>query len=194
MNTKLKFIHKLYLAAELWQKMMEAMKTLFTLIVITTGALLSGCATGNGLTLDTVGPPLPQPTAASSTSTNGTLVVYSAFRRNADFNSRDHYRQEYSDYKIFSPNGKLLQRVHNNSGTILQDAVPVELPPGKYQVIARANGYGFVTVPVIIAARQNTILHLEGGGSWPDESAFNQTNAVRLPDGLIIGWKAAANL
>jgi hypothetical protein len=43
----------------------------------------------------------------------------------------------------------------------------------------------------MIVAQQNTILHLEGGGSWPDESAFNQTNAVRLPDGLIVGWKAA---
>jgi hypothetical protein len=49
-----------------------------------------------------------------------------------------------------------------------------------------------VTVPIIIVAQQNTILHLEGGGSWPDESAFNQTNAVRLPDGIIVGWKAAS--
>ena len=171
----------------------ETMKIHFTLMLIMTGALLSGCATGkNGLVLNTVGPPLSQPTAASSTK--GTLVVYSAFRRNADFNNSDPYRREYSDYKIFSPDGKLLQRVHNNSGTILQDPVSVELPPGKYHVIARANGYGYVTVPVIVAARQNTILHLEGGGSWPDESAFDQTNAVRLPDGQIIGWKAASNL
>lgn len=167
------------------------MKTIFTLMLITAGALLSGCATSNRLVLDTVGPPMFQPTPTSSTSTNGTLVVYSAFRRNADFNSRDPYRREYSDYKIFSPDGKLLQRVHNNSGTGFQDAVPVALPPGQYQVIARANGYGFVTVPVIIAARQNTILHLEGGGSWPDESAFNQTDAVRLPDGQIVGWQTS---
>jgi hypothetical protein len=174
--------------------MIKAMKTFSTLIVITTGALLSGCATSNRLVLDTVGPPMFQSTTTSSTSTNGTLVVYSAFRRNADFNSRDPYRQEYSDYKIFGTDGKLLQRVHNNSGTILQDPMPVELPLGKYQVIARANGYEFVTVPVIIEAQQNTVLHLEGGGFWPDESAFNKTNAVRLPDGLIIGWKAAPNL
>jgi len=130
----------------------------------------------------------------SSVSTNGTLLVYSAFRRNADFNSRDPNRPEYSDYEIFSPDGQLQQRVHNNTGTILQDAASVTLPAGKYQIKARANGYGFVTVPVIIAEQQNTILHLEGGGFWPDESAFNQTNAVRLPDGLIIGWKAVPNL
>jgi hypothetical protein len=169
------------------------MKTFFTLMLIMAGALLLGCATGrNGLALDTVGPPLSQPTAANST--NGTLVVYSAYEVNADFNSRDPYRPEYSDYKIFTADGKLLQRVHNNSGTILQDPVAVGLPPGKYRVSARANSYGYVTVPVIVEAQQSTILHLEGGSSWPNESAFNQTNAVRLPDGQIIGWKAASNL
>jgi hypothetical protein len=52
----------------------------------------------------------------------------------------------------------------------------------------------YVDVPKVIAAGQTTILHLEGGGFWPDESAFNKTNAVRLPDGLVIGWKAATNL
>lgn len=169
------------------------MKISLTLLAIAVGALLSGCATGkNGLALDTVGPPLPQPMAAIST--NGTLVVYSANEVNADFNARDPNRPEYSDYKILTTDGKLLQRVHNNSGTILQDVVPVQLPPGKYNVIARANGYGYLTIPVIISAQQITMLHLEGGGSWPDESVFNQTNAVRLPDGQIIGWKIATSL
>jgi hypothetical protein len=162
------------------------------LIVITAGILLSGCATGkNGTVLDTVGPPLSQPAAANST--NGTLVVYSAYEVNADFNSRDPNRPEYSDYRILTNDGKLLQRVHKDSGTALQDPVAVGLPPGKYRVSARANGYGYVTVPVIIETQPSTILHLEGGGSWPNESAFNQTNAVRLPDGQIIGWKAASN-
>ena len=171
------------------------MKTSFTLIVIAADALLSGCATGkNGLVLNTVGPSPSQPVATSSSLTNGILVVYSAIRRNADFNALDPNRPEYSDYTIFTTDGKLLQKVHNNSGTILQEPVAVELPPGKYNVIARANGYGYVTVPVMIETQQNTILHLEGGGSWPNESEFNQTNAVRLPDGVIIGWKVATNL
>jgi hypothetical protein len=172
------------------------MRLFFSLLMISAVNLLSGCTTGNGsnFILDTVGPPMSQPTTMSSTSTKGILLVYSAFRRNADFNARDPYRQEYSDYDVFTADGALLQRVHNNSGTILQDAVQVELPPGKYTVKARANGYGFVSVPVIIIAQQSTVVHLEGGGFWPDESVFNQTNAVRLPDGLVIGWKAASNL
>jgi hypothetical protein len=164
------------------------METYFALTAILSGALLSGCATGkNGTVLDTVGPLLPQPTAAIAT--NGTLLVYSANEVNADFNDRDLNRPEHSDYKIFTSDGNLLQKVHNNSGTILQDAVPVELSPGKYNVVARANGYGYVTIPVTSVARQNTTLHLKGGGSWPNESAFNQTNAVRLPDGQIVDWK-----
>ena len=171
------------------------MKALFNLILISTSTLLTGCATssGNHLVLDIVGPPISPQTTMSSTSSTGTLLVYSAFRRNADFNSRDPYRPEYSDYEISSTEGKLLQKVHNNSGTMLQDAVPVETYPGKYQVRARANGYGFVTIPVIVESGQTTTLHLEGGGFWPNESGFNQTNAVRLPDGLIIGWKAKPN-
>ena len=125
-------------------------------------------------------------------SSNGTLVVYSAYKRNADFNSRDPYRQEYSDYKILTADGKLFRNVHNNSGTIFEDALTVELAPGDYRVVARSNGFGYVTVPVVIEAKQNTVLRLDGS-PWPDGSTSDPANAVRLPDGHIIGWKAAAN-
>jgi hypothetical protein len=172
--------------------MNKTAKILFTFIATAAGALLSGCATGNRLALDTVGPSLPQPPVANST--DGILTVYSAYEVNADFNSRDPDLPEYSDYKILTADGKPLQRVPNNSGTILQDPMPVELPPGKYRVIASDNGYGNVTVPVMIETQQSTVLHLEGGGLWSGESAFNQTNVVHLPDGQIIGWKAAASL
>jgi hypothetical protein len=168
------------------------MKMGFVLSVVTVSALLSGCATGNSLVLGTVGP-IPAQTAVGNSS-NGTLVVYSANKVNADFNMRDPNGHEYSDYVIFTTDGKILQRIHNNSGTFLQDPAQVELPPGKYRVVARANGYGHATVPVIIASQQTTVLHLEGDFHWPDESVFNQTNAVRLPDGNIVGWKSASSL
>ena len=165
------------------------MKIRFTLTLIMAVALFSGCATKKGgLALNTVGPASDQTTMANST--NGTLIVYSAYEVNADFAGRDRRSPVYSDYKILTGDGRLLRKVHNNSGTILQDAVPAELAPGKYQVVAPANGYGHVTVPVMIETGRTTVLHLEGGGFWPDESVFNQTNAVRLPDGLIIGWRS----
>lgn len=119
------------------------------------------------------------------------LVVYSAYDVNADFAGRDRRSPVYSNYKIFTADGQMLQKVHNNSGTILQDPVAVELSPGKYHVLAHANGYvRYLSVPVVIASGQTTVLHLEGDGFWPDQAAFNQTNAVRLPDGRIIGWRS----
>jgi hypothetical protein len=167
------------------------MKTHCTLALLAAGVMLAGCASNdNHLVLGAVGPSAPM--SATVPSNNGTLVVYSAYKRNADFNSRDPLAQEYSDYRIFTADDKALRDVHNNSGTIDQGPLAVELAPGNYRVVARANGYGYVTVPVVIEAKQTTVLHLDGG-AWPDNSSSDPANAVRLPDGHIIGWKAAGN-
>jgi hypothetical protein len=111
-----------------------------------------------------------------------------------NFYGRGIDRPEFRTIKFLTAKGKPLQRVHNNSGTILKEPVSVELPPGKYQDIARANGYRSVIVPIMIETQQGTVLHLEGGGFWSGESLFSQTNALHLPDGQIIQWKAADNL
>jgi len=68
------------------------------------------------------------------------------------------------------------------------------LQPGKYEVVARANGYGEVTVPVVVEAQRTTVLHLEGGAPWHPRPAFDPDNSVSLPDGRVIGWKAVADL
>jgi hypothetical protein len=170
------------------------MKTTLFILTAAAGALLCGCAAGeaHGLVLDTVGP--GQASVAVANPVDGTLLVYSAYSPNADFDSRDQYRPECTDYKIYTADGKLLQRVHNVTDDIFQNPVPVNLPAGKYRVVARANGYGYVTIPVVIGPKHNTVLHLEGGASWPDKSACNQTSPVRLPDGQIIGRKVATDL
>jgi hypothetical protein len=173
----------------LWQ-IIEPVKSVSIFYILATGALLSGCSSDrNRLVLDPVGPGPPQ--TSSVNSKHGTLVVYSAYEVGANFNGRDPDRPVHSDYKIFSLDGSLLRAVHNDSDTILQDPVPVELPAGKYRVVANANGYGRATIPVVIAAHQTTVLHLEGVGSWSQEAEFNPTNAVRLPDGQIVGWRAS---
>jgi len=141
------------------------------------------------LVLDTAGP-MPGQTATAS-SGPGTLVVYSAYKVNADFNNLNPNRPEHSDYRILNADGKSFKWIHNVTD-VLQNPVSVELPGGKYFVVARSNGYGIVTIPVIIVSQQNTILHLDGNDSWPDKSAFNQTNSVCLPDGEIVGWKSAS--
>ncbi len=166
------------------------MKTFLTLFLATAIASLTGCASAkDGLVLQPVGP-VPSPAVAGNPDT-GTLVVYSAYVVTADFNSRDPNRPEYSDYRIYSDHGKLLRKIHNDSGTIFQDPRRVSLPTGSYRVVARANGYGYVTVPVTIAAQRTTLLRL--AGNWSASYQFNQSNAVRLPDGQIVGYRATTD-
>ena len=168
------------------------MKNMFSICTLATGLLLAGCATQNksSLTLDTVGPAPIQAGQTASNSSDGTLLVYSSYSVNANLNSPDPNRAEYSRYKILTADGNFLKLIHNDTGTVAQAPLPVTLPAGKYRVLARANGYGYVTVPVVVSAQQTTVVHLEGGDVWPDTSAFNQSNAVRLPDDQIIGWRA----
>jgi hypothetical protein len=119
---------------------------------------------------------------------NGALMVYSAFDPHAHFNGSP-YRRYHSDYTIFSEDGKLVQKIHNDVGGVTEDPKPVELPSGKYRVVARANGYGWATVPVLIVAHRVTTVRLEGGSSALKDKAL-ASNSVRLPDGEIAGWRA----
>jgi len=168
--------------------MMIVMKSIITFLTLAAGLLLSGCASyERGLVLDPVG---PAPIQSATAGSKGSLVVYSAFDVHADSTGADPDRHRHTDIKIFSEDGKLLQAVHNDTGTMLEGPVEVELSAGTYRIAARANGYGVVTLPVVIAPHRITTVHLEGGGSWQKKRAFNQTNAVHLPDGQIVGWRA----
>jgi hypothetical protein len=166
------------------------MKKIHLLGLMAAALLYSGCASQrNNVVLDTVGPvqtSKPDPASANQ----GTLTVYSSIDPNPHFSARDPYRPVYSNYEIYSADGRLLKKVHNNDDTMLQRPVGVGLAPGKYSVEAPANGYGLVTVPVIVKAGQNTILHLEGGANFGSHPA-NDTNLVRLPDGQIVGWRGS---
>lgn len=165
------------------------MKTRRTLAILFTATLWSGCAASQpGLTLTPVGSPAVQ---SAVTDDKGTLVVFSAYDVTAASPGDHEHRHHYSDYKILSQDGKLLQTVHNDSNTVLREATRVKLLPGTYRVVAQANGYGVVTVPVVIEKNQVTTVHLEGGGLWENDIAQNQANVVRLPDGRIVGWRAA---
>ena len=124
-------------------------------------ALVAGCATNPAETvLAPVGPDAIQ--YATEGTGAGSLMVYSAYDVNPGFNSRDNYRQIYTDYTLLTGGGRTVEQVHNNSGTLLQKPVRVRLPAGQYRVAARANGTGEVTVPVIIAAGQLTTVRLQG--------------------------------
>jgi hypothetical protein len=151
-------------------------------------ASLLGCASPHGeLALEPVGPP---PYAVAGSGTQGSLVVFSALEPTANFNSSP-YRRRHTDYRVFSADGKqLIQAVRNDTGKLLEGPERVGLPAGTYQVIARANGYGDVAVPVVIKPNQVTTVHLEGSTWWPRGSGILEANPVRLPSGEIVGWRA----
>lgn len=133
----------------LWQ--INVMTPKFNSIIsVFLGAVMAGCAgMKSGLVLDTAGP--APATAGKSNSDEGTLVVYSAYQINADFSSRDPNRREHSDYKILDQDKNTVKWVHNATDDMFQSAVSVKLSAGKYFIVARSNGFGIVTVPVVIA-------------------------------------------
>ena len=151
-------------------------------------AIIAGCAAPKPrLILDPIG---PAPDHASADGAAGSLVVFSAFDPFPDLN-RTPYRRRFTDYQVFSADGeRLVRSVHNNRETLLNNPPAVELPAGSYRVAARANGYGPVTVPVVIQAGQLTTVHLEGSVWWPRSSPIFDSNPVRLPKGEIAGWRA----
>jgi hypothetical protein len=163
------------------------MKLLVAAGILAAASSLSGCASnGTWLVLDPVGPP---PLATADEASTGMLMVYSACEQGAEFNS-PYYRRQYSDYTILSADGRLLQAVHNDSGTLTEAPKRVQLPLGTYRIVARANSYGEVIVPVVIRANQVTTVHLEGSPAWPNGRELAKSNPVCLPDGEIAGWRA----
>lgn len=153
--------------------------------------VMAGCVSGReGVVLAPVGPP---PAGLLETNAPGSLVVFSALAASPDFNDSP-YRHRYTDYRIYSADGtQLVQTVHNDTGKLIEGPKPVPLAAGQYRVIARANGYGTVTVPVLIKPDQTTTLHLEGSHWWPRNSPIFEANPVRLPGGQIVGWPAVAD-
>ena len=65
----------------------------------------------------------------------------------------------YSEYKVFTPDGRFLMRV-DNAGS-MEDPSTVRLEPGRYIVEAQAHQRGTVRVPVTITTGKTTALHLE---------------------------------
>ncbi len=157
------------------------------ILALVCAVAVSGCAAEKrGVVLAPVGPALAEHHASDS---NGSLIVFTALDPNAHF-SGFTYHAYMSDYKIFGDNGVLLKTVHNDSGEAEEGPVPVSLPPGKYRVVAHANGYGKVTVPVVIAAHRATVVHLDGGSLGSSGQPSNPGDAVCLPNGQIVGWRA----
>jgi hypothetical protein len=151
------------------------------------GALLcgAGCTTPREATLSQVGPEPGVTAGKVNNSTAGTLVVYSAWRRTGT-DDPDH--RVHGNYEILTANGKPFLQVRNYITPMLEDPASVQLAPGKYVIKARVQGYGYVTVPVVIESRKLTALYMDDS-TRPEQR--ETAEKVQLPDGRVIGWASS---
>jgi hypothetical protein len=140
---------------------------------------------GSPLTLPPVGPD-----RTATDTREGLLVVFSALDSGILATHLADHSCPHTGYALQLADGTPLRTVGNRSGAFGGEPEGVLLPAGSYRVIARADGYGRVIVPVTVAAGEMTTVHLESG----NQGAFSfgpGVDQVRLPDGRVVGWRAA---
>ncbi len=159
------------------------MKASFLFISACCLVLASGCAFNpEPLALPAVG---PEHITDATTAGNGSLIVYSAWDALGN-----RYRRDHSDYKILALDGTLIRRVTNAICFNDDDPVRVELPAGRYQVLAMSENAGKVNVPIVICEGQTTFVRLDCYDALRPSSVGDR-EVVKLPDGEIVGWAAA---
>lgn len=158
---------------------MKAIKLILGAAIV---AMLAGCST-TPVVLDPVGPPPP---GATSSLRESYLKVYSATETHPDgeINYFPH-----TSYHVFTPDGKQFKWVENHIGMNDESPTVVKLPAGNYKVLAEADGFGRVTVPVVIKRGKLTEVNLETWGR-KKTPVTNEAAVVRLPNGCVVGWRA----
>ena len=127
----------------------------------------------------------PAPTASAHSESAGYLVVYSAWSRFVDQGSTGHH----SRYTLTPDDGTPSRVIINHADRFDEGPLRLPLAPGAYHVSARSAHFGRVSVPVIIQPHQTTFVYLDGS-AHPELQTSSQANAVKLPDGEIVGWSA----
>ena len=130
-----------------------------------------------------------------STAGTGDLIVYSATY--AQTLEQSEYTA-HTNYTIATPDGKVIRRVANATGSFASRPARVSLPPGEYHVRAQYEGGRFVTVRIVIEPEQTTVLDLEGEAS--KQASATETapatetakETIRLPNGKAVGWLATS--
>jgi hypothetical protein len=148
---------------------------------------LAGCTSSSGpsLVANRVG---PSPTVLPSQPGDGLLLVRPDWLPLTSLDDPDMSIR--ATYKILSDDGAIFRDVRVWAPEHQPEPTPIRLPAGLYTVEARASGYGRVGVPVKIEKERTTIVRLDGEADSSFEgSAASQL--VALPDGSIIGWRAA---
>jgi hypothetical protein len=124
----------------------------------------------------------------SSVRRDGKLVVYSATYAPAVEQSE---YPVHTNYTIATATDKLIERVSNATGSFFSQPATVALPPGEYRVRAQYDRGGFVVIPVVIEPGKTTVIDLDGEAV--PQSPDANPDKVRLPDGHVVGWRAATS-
>jgi hypothetical protein len=165
----------------------KIMKTLNVSFLAGALTLLSACASNTPpVTLQPVGP-APRMEEVN-TSTEGYLVVYSAWALYDEFDNKvlvDHHGK----YSLTSDDGKVNKQIVNHLDRFDEGPIRVTLPPGSYKINARSAHSGRVIVPVVVQSRHTTYVYLDGQ-PHPKTLADSASTMVKLPDGQIVGWAA----
>lgn len=149
--------------------------------------LAGGCSgTQPELQLDPVGPLTGAPGKLAGQG-EGYLKVYTS---TAQVNDGGVLSLKHSPYVVYGEDGAKVRSVANSVGPNDQKPMTVGLPPGNYVVHASAEGYGRVKVPVTVAASRLTEVHLEFT-DLPEKAKLAPTDRVLLPDGRVVGRRAA---
>jgi hypothetical protein len=176
------------------------MKYVSSIVVRTAVVFLIGCASAEPVAVS--GPVGPAPTGRAQASGRSLLRVYSArvrapvdvnkeeFLWNNDFGRNDFlYEPAHTDYTIYYQNGKIFKHVRNAQGAGDPQPALMSVPPGRYEVVAYARGFGLVTIPVVVEKGKRTIVNLQ---RTPHEvvAAVPKSEAVCLAGERIVGWRA----
>jgi hypothetical protein len=157
------------------------MKRLITPLAVAGTFTLIGCASPRALTLaQPVGP------GNSGTGRMGALQVFTATETHLDGDNTYYY--PHSSYLVYNRQGQKVKFVPNHVGTMDEESTVVLLPPGSYVVLADAEGYGRVRIPVVLKPNRTTVLHLERG--WKPPANAKPSELARMPDGQAIGWRS----
>lgn len=146
---------------------------------------LAGCAGAppeTPVVLDPVGHRIAGPSRGSQ----GFLRVYTA---TTDEASGEISYQVHTPYWVYDEAGRKVKSVQNHVGITDQRPMTALLPSGRYRVFARADGFGLVTVPVVISAGMLTEVHLQHRG-MEVPPGVPDADLVRLPGGRVAGYRA----
>jgi hypothetical protein len=131
----------------------------------------------------------PEPLTADDLASTGYLKVYTATE---DHKDGDVHCFPHTSYTIYSEDGKTgVKKVANAISIHDEDPCLVQLPAGKYIVLAEAENSGTVKIAVIIGPGQLTKVDLPY--AWKQSALPGRAAEwVRLPNGQIVVWRATA--